>query len=334
MVKKDFPISSKGNQTKVKAVIVAGFGGSGSSAVVDLLKEMDTFELINTELRIISDPDGLICLEDALVHNWTPYKADIAIKRFNKLIYNLNSKYRVPYLGVNHKNVFKGEFLSISKKYIEELLSFEYKGYWFGIQDFNYFFGVVIKKFLKIDRMKLKPIYVSFPQEEFINITRKYLENLMALIQTEKNNFIVDEGYLSLNAIRGLNYFNNGKMIIIDRDPRDIYLNAIKYRYIFVPGDVQKYIKWYEYLHIQSNKCGNDPDRILRIHFEDLIYNYSRTVSRILNFLNIEEKNHTYKLKYFNPEISKQNVKLWERSDNNKSEINKIYNELKPYCYI
>ncbi len=66
-------------------VIVAGLGASGSSAVVDLLQEVDTYYVMPNEFRIFSDPDGLMSLESALVDNWTIYQSDMAIKRFRQL---------------------------------------------------------------------------------------------------------------------------------------------------------------------------------------------------------------------------------------------------------
>ena len=70
----------------LKCVIIGGFGMSGSSAVIDIINEVETCQVVDTELRLLVDPDGILSLENALVHSWTPYQSDLAIKRFKRLI--------------------------------------------------------------------------------------------------------------------------------------------------------------------------------------------------------------------------------------------------------
>ena len=82
----------------------------------------------------------------------------------------------------------------------------------------------------------------------------------------------------------------------------------------------------------QSYKNAENDDRVLRINFEDLVFKYEETKNKVFNFLGIDKSHHIDKFKHFNPEISKKNVKIWKNHPN-KDEINKIFNELKEYCY-
>ena len=72
-------------------LFAAGLGSTGSSALVDLLKEVHGFYSMDDEFRLFVDPDGLINLRDAFVENWSVFQTDMAIRRFIKLGLNLNN---------------------------------------------------------------------------------------------------------------------------------------------------------------------------------------------------------------------------------------------------
>ncbi len=63
-------------------ILIAGYGWSGSSAVVDLLNEIDGFYEPHVEFRLLKDPYGLIDLRHALVEHWDILNSDIAIRDF------------------------------------------------------------------------------------------------------------------------------------------------------------------------------------------------------------------------------------------------------------
>ena len=64
---------------------VSGFFTSGSSAVVDLLKEFDDTYECKAEVRIIKDPYGISQLEHSLVDSWELINSSAAIMDFLKL---------------------------------------------------------------------------------------------------------------------------------------------------------------------------------------------------------------------------------------------------------
>jgi len=49
------------NKDKIKFIAVSGYGWSGSSAVVDLFRELENVKCVDTEFRLIRDPYG-VCL--------------------------------------------------------------------------------------------------------------------------------------------------------------------------------------------------------------------------------------------------------------------------------
>lgn len=323
-------------ETKYHVIIVGGFGGCGSSAVIDLLSEFDTFKNFNTEFRLLVDPDGIMNLENNLVNNWSPYQSDTAIKRFKRLIKVLGGKYKFPYLGVDHTKNLSKEFINLSNEYINKLISFSYNGMWYGINSPMWWIGRRIKNKLGLSLYNYNsPMYISFKKDQFIKITKNYLEKLLSSnTYNEKIKYIIlDEGYASLNPSRVLKYFDYPKMIIVHRDPKDTYVGALKNKFCFIPLEVKTFIKWYKCLQEQTYIYSNTTNRILRIQFEDLVLKYDETIEIILEFLDVKDCKHSYKKKYFNPDISKKNIGLW-KDYKNQHEIELIYNYLKEYCYI
>lgn len=289
-------------ETKYKIVIVSGFGGSGSSAVIDLLSEIDIFKKLKTELRLLIDPDGIMNLENNLVNNWSPYQSDTAIKKFKRLINILGGVYRFPYHGVNHTKNLNKEFINLSNEYINKLLSFSYNGMWYGLNSPIWFMCRILKYKVGINLFNYyKPIYISFKKDQFVAITKNYLKKLFkSNIDNKKVKYIIlDEGYASLNPSRILKYFDCPKMIIVHRDPRDTFVGALKNEFHFIPHEIDAFINWYKCLQEQTYLYLNVDNKVLRIEFEDLVLKYEDTVKNILQFLCVKNFKHINKKKVF-----------------------------------
>ena len=63
-------------------IIVAGYGWSGSSALVDLFKEFENVIVPDVEFRLIKDPYGLSQLETVLTEKWDFINSDAAINDY------------------------------------------------------------------------------------------------------------------------------------------------------------------------------------------------------------------------------------------------------------
>ena len=100
-------------------VSVSGYGWTGSSACIDILKEFEGFGALQGEFRIAKDPYGLTNLEESLVHNWDSIRNDIAIKDFLNYCEMLSMDtglFSKPGKGLANKlNI---DFMSESKHYI------------------------------------------------------------------------------------------------------------------------------------------------------------------------------------------------------------------------
>lgn len=332
-----------------KIITCAGYYGTGSSVVSDLLKEFDNcYSLGDYEFRFIQDPDGISDLDYNLVENNHRHNSGYALKKFEKLAKFLSGNKIIK----KYEKFFDNKFYTETQKYIENLKDLEWKGMWHeDIRSRGVLFYYIDRSFNKIATTLNKKIfnkkeqgftliknektYCSYPKEKFYVYTKSYIENLCTIANKDKKEFIVfDQLVPPSNLERYNRYFNDIKIIVVDRDPRDCYLlEKLYYKGTVAPvNDVEKFIKWY-FLIRQHRKYERDPENVLRIRFEEAVYDYDKFLNKILSFLNLSENNHIKKKKFFNPEISKKNTQLWVKYPEYKKDIEKIEKELKEYCW-
>ena len=110
-------------------VDVSGFFTSGSSAMVDLLKEFRGFYESNAEIRFIKDPYGIAQLENSLVNQWELINSSAAISDFLELCRKgcRNGKGLLSPAGYNLKNTISPDFMRYTKEYVSSLSEYTYK---------------------------------------------------------------------------------------------------------------------------------------------------------------------------------------------------------------
>lgn len=330
-----------------KIITCASYGGTGSSVITDLLKEFDNCNSLGEyEFRFLQDYDGVSTLECALLDNHHRMNSDIAIRRFKKIVdYHSGNGIIKRYEGFFH-----GKFKEISYKYINSLIDVSWEGYWehHAIESqptyrlFAYKLYPRVKKLfngVRNKQMVLQPpkttMYFSYPREDFYIKTKNYTRELFNSMDEDfKYEYLVaDQLVPPTNIDRYLNYFDDIKVIVVDRDPRDLYItNKYGWKESWIPSqDVDTYITWYKLLREHQKYHEDNKDKVLRINFKDAVVNYDETLEKILKFLGIDEKHHIRKKQYFNPEISIKNVGLYKAYENDL-DIKKIEVELSEYC--
>ena len=331
----------------MKIITCTGYGGTGSSAITDLLKEFNNITCPGDfEFRFLQDPFGVRDLEYALIENNQRLNTDYFIKKFKKQINYLHDT-RVN----NYEKYFNNKFLKYSFEYIDNLIDNQWTGFWHkDIEESNFlkkciyyleraFQKYILKKkeggaeyinrFLKIN------MYYSNPKEKFYIETKKYLKNLFLEIDKNSLNTIALDQLVPPNNIEPyFNYFEDLKVIVVDRDPRDIFLlNKMFWKELWIPAEIDTFISWYKNIR-NNNTYRKNNKNILFINFEELIYSYQETLEKIYKFLDIKEINHISKKKFFNPEVSIKNTKLYINPEKiYTKDIRKIEKELKEFLY-
>lgn len=343
---------------KHKTIIsVSGYGATGSSAVIDYLKEFDCIDVLDDfEFQLIYFPDGISDLDYKLNQSCNRfYDSDVAISRFLSLCEKLDKWY---------EPAFHGNLLSIAKEYINDLNPVCWDGYWAydrlntpqeEIDSFyqkneqiakanrtRSFINRVFRK-LRIpqlhihpyanysDIFRYRPMYFSVLPDNFLDATRDFLSKLVALASKKDCDIIAIDMLLPpQNPLKYYRYFKQPvKSIVVSRDPRDLYTREVNAKWPVVPHDnVDTFISWYrENMKASINIHDNS---ILRLCFEDMIYEYENTTQTIRNFLGIEAK-HSGSI--FNPQISVANTQLFSKLPVNQDDILKIEKELPEFLY-
>lgn len=332
----------------MKIITTTGLYGTGSSAITDLLSEYENVSCKGDfEIRVGFDPYGISDLEYNLIENPNRNNSSNAIKRFKKIVNHLHGSV----FQKNYEKYFDGQFKKISDEYIKKLIVFEYYGRWhydliergrlvfFVDRSYNKFFSIIKNLFgIKNDvnhslLSKKEPAYATITDEMlFLSATKEYYDELFKVVNKEnKEILMVDQLVPATNIKRYERYFSNITVIVVERDPRDIYLLE---KYVWkghtVPYyDIDTFCNWYIWTRemYEKSEKGNS----IKIQFEDLIYEYDNTVKEIEHAIGLDEKQHIRKLQKFNPKISKNNTRLWEKY--NDSNIKIIESRLKKYCY-
>lgn len=333
----------------MRFISCASYYGTGSSAVTDYVSEFDNvFSFTDEEFRFIQDPDGISDLEFNLVECFNRHNSGHALKRYKRLVdfYNGNV------FGKKYRSFFGDQWKKVSYKYINSLTDFTFPGWWqYDLYDrgnWFYFRKRILNKILHETIWKKKPertlntmrkeiTYASHPSEEkFLNCTRDYIESLFRFVTPSKyNTVMVDQLLPPMNLQRYLRYFkNNIKVVVVDRDPRDLFvLEKYVWKDGIIPNDVEIFCKWYHYTRNHRKKESMNTSEVKFIHFEDLIYKYDSETASLRKWLNLDEKDHKYQKKFFDPDKSINNTHVWNRYPQSKEEIRYISQKLPEYLY-
>ncbi|MGL5903902.1 MAG: sulfotransferase, partial [Cetobacterium sp.] len=294
----------------IKLVSCTGYHGTGSSIISDLLKEYaDCSSYGDYEFRFIQDPFGISDLEFNLIENNHRLNTGYAIRNFLKMTKKLSKIYLIK----RYEKYFDGNFEKETEKYIKSLECLEWRGSWHQeiIDRGNFYFiidslklkifSIIRKKINKLRKKnfeqanilnkRYKMYYSNISKEKFYTETKKYTTNLINYLDKEdKKILILDQLVPPSNLKRYINYFENIKIIVVDRDPRDCYiLNKIFWRDGVVPVEnIDLYIEWYKKIR-EHLKNEEDPKNIMRIKFEDAVLNYENTLCKIEGFLNLNK---------------------------------------------
>ena len=84
---------------------------------------------------------------------------------------------------------------------------------------------------------------------------------------------------------------------------------------------------------MRKSEHPTNSKKVLRVHFEDLIYKYEETVKTIENFVGFDSDKHINKKRRFNPDLSIKNTQLFNGKTDYENEIKIIEKELKEYLY-
>ena len=315
---------------------ISGYGATGSSAIMDLLKEYKALQIVDDiEFKYSYMVDGLQDLEFHLVKQFSRVASgDFAIKRFIEATNSI----KIPFL---HKVLDKKTFLKIRDEFVLSLIQCS----WWGMESRDYEDGRVIRNMYMLGMKKkilpffyenrtrrnwkhrpCRKLFCSVMPENFYEKCHNFINDiLLARGLNLKEDIFINQAFEGNDPINSFPFFDNPRAIVIDRDPRDVYLLTKIYGNMgesrWCPRDnVEDFIVYFRAAH---QKTHEDTSSILRMNFEDFIYDYENAVKKIENFCNISNDDHIYKKKYFNPNVSINNTQLFLRNNDFSEDIKK-----------
>lgn len=315
-------------------VSVSGYNWSGASAVLDLLNEYEETKVIySPEWYIIDQPDGIRDLAFHIMGTGTYMSSDVAVQRFLHFVRAHD----------DYDKATDNKFVSISENYINELIQFSWDGHSSydlfrlspmekRIWTIRNYIDIAINKFMhKQLNLVDRKMYLCIKPDKFLEKTKEYINELIYAAGGSKDKVnVVKQLFPANNPAPDFQYVDDPYVIVVDRDPRDIYVQCNSEKVTCFPcKDVKQYVEYYKSWRIEKDIFDNP--RVLRIQFEDLDYKYDETVKRIEELLKLER--HVMPKKYFDPVKSIKTTHIYTNYPKLEKDIKYIEENLSEYLY-
>lgn len=320
------------------------FGSTGSSAVTDYLREFDGFQVLDRiEFSWVSAVDGLIDLDFHLNHPHNRTGDSIyAIERYKQLGARKTKSYQ--------RTGLSEEVLQSSiDRFLDSIVMTSWKWNRPGkgpksmgdkllrtLMAKTHFISRWEKKHGKRwQHYPFEDVYLSVKPENFLEAAKEHVRDLLAGMGADLTKPIVlDQPFAGNNPQACFKFFDDPYAIVVDRDPRDNYVFActkLLGKFHYIPIDtVEDYIAYYRCLRKDQPYLQPD-DRILRIRFEDMVYEYGPTTAKIRDFLHLPDNPRPKSV--FDPALSIANTQVYKRFPRFAEDVKKIERELPEYLF-
>ncbi|MDR1952206.1 MAG: sulfotransferase domain-containing protein [Elusimicrobiota bacterium] len=311
-------------------ISVSGEGHSGSGAVIDFLREFDNCSVSGGIDENGIGPLGKTIKNDEAKIEFTIFRDSYGILDLEKYIAAglLNSDIINHFVGlserfyVNNGGIYNDKYMELMWEFVDQISDKKKLSGW----DIGY------ASFCD-DEEKSIPTNISAPYLVYpsdIGYTFASKKDLTLDVYRQRAQIFLDKvfktieskEYLVLDQFIGpnvsddtiKNYVKDLKRLHVYRDPRDVFATAILLDVPWLPKKVDEFINSYkrmrERLVIGENK------NIMYISFEDLVFNYEQNIKKIMDFCGLKEENHIYKKGFFDPNVSRKNIGLYKKLDN------------------
>jgi len=315
----------------MKFIDLTGVGNSGKSAVGQILSEIRGIWVPHHffEFDFIRVRGGLLDLRHAFSEDWSPVRSHAAFQAFKELIYKMGSdpafwnlRGHMKTGGTHYDRQFNGNFIQQSEKFLHSFLIGSFVAEWpFERLNDSAIKNLLLKVFQKVGLRKLaRKEVLLLDGKEFDLRATEYLENLFTEIVPENcHSVVLNNGFEAFNPTPALDMIKDSKQIVVLRDPRDIYVTGLNAHNV---DPIDSYLSYSDNDGLNKSFLASDgldsfvtrlklyfdnlPDqkegRVLFINFEDLVLEYDRSIKLILDFLEMDQKDHISPRTYFDPE--------------------------------
>lgn len=310
---------------KPKYIIVLGTTGSGSGAIFDYLNGRNDLynPLVDQEYPLPMLPNGLMSLEAISGKAFDPAITEYGLVQFKFIAYQL-----IEYWFKKTKNhdlkkkipIFKNEI----NQFIEEIsfADFPMRLFWRELMETpqQYIFDR-LKKRIGFKK-KIPKCRLIVGKKDFIIAARKFHNNIF-YIHSNNRPVLLDQGGSGWNPTESTKYFENHKIVLVVRDPRDQFAELKQYK---KAHSVDGFIEWYGEMQRRLNLINDS--NILIVKFEDFVTNNEKSIKKLCEHLTISpDIKSTYQ-----SNLSKKNICKFSNFVS-QNEIEKIENIFKDYIF-
>lgn len=294
-------------------VLVCGLNWSGSGAVFDLLREYNKISLISGGLLDFAPEGGL-----RITGEFEQFRAPGLIGDFLEMNdYLFDTKQTVK--NLKRQNLvfkIKSTRLIIKARKPKDLID-AYKVYKQVIKTNSSLVDLIIN------------LQKSLSKEERLELAKSWLNSSIQTNESDKNQIMLFDQPIHLFQHINVwpDFFRPFKLIIVHRDPRDIFAEQVNYKFLFrqqmdsnaisLYGSSLDDAISYRIATTKSRMRAVDnvlsvinSNEVLLLKFEDLVLKYDETKHQIQNFIGLYDSDHSHPKKYFNPDKSNKNIGL------------------------
>jgi hypothetical protein len=309
---------------------IMGTGRSGTTILKKVLAQHSEVVALRDELRIISDPDGVLDLVRCLCVDWSPYNADQAVRGFIQLIHDCGRS--ATEFGVKlekvERHLFRKAGLLSPRRYLGTGLKEQ-----FGTKNFEESLGKLVD-FLVLNTTAgswcgssslswNNLIYETQPMEK-VSVSRAVNDFFISLFSSlayrreKKAEIWLDDTPSNiLHSHKIINVFPSAKFIHIYRDPRDVLSSYLGFSW---GGDNVSstalrlraiYDQW------KSVKSLIPSESLIEVSLDEMANNFKAEYQRICEFLevSVEEGGTELKADKMNSGRWRDNIQGFDRDD-------------------
>ena len=321
-----------------------GFGATGSSVVTDYLHEFNDIQVKdNFEFTYVSGINGLVYLERAVMNPINRTGDSIyAIEQFKKRVSKRKHMYEKYGLTAERFQQSADEFVNAitmaqwywHNKYAE---SSKYSPLRFiaKIIEYKYIPNWERKHGKRYTQWPLSEVSLSVCPDNYYDAAKKHVKDILSGMGLDTNSIIaLDQPFPGNNPQACFPYFDDPYAVVVDRDPRDLYVfgkTKLMGKMHFFPIDnVEDFITYYQCLRKNQPYLENNP-RILRLRFEDMVYEYDKTTAKLREFLHLPENPRPKSV--FDPSLSIANTQVFKRYPQFAEDVKKIEEALSEFLF-
>ncbi len=337
-------------------IAVTGYYGTGSSAIMDLIREYDCARVVpfkdrNYEHVVFYVTGGLFNLCTLLTHGNAPLTSDMIINNFVSAMERLD-KYDLVWFG-SYKKQFGNRFRELYMELVNDLSTSKNEKNLNHVVKSRY---SIVKALLQVAAHLVlkrnfiqygskyiydkKKVFFSMPtEEEVYKAAKKFTTGYFNMFDEDGITVRVFDHLIWANQVEEYRRcFNDGfKVIVTERDPRDVYL-LNKYVWFrppighgrpHFPTEPKAFIEEWSKTVVRNYSWNN----VKLIHFEDIIYHYEETVKEIEEFIGLDQSRHKDKGKILDVSRSIENTQIFNLKREWADEVEPINKKLSEFIY-